>query len=583
MIFFGGLALLLHLFLAGGFWPHRQAHTFSISLWGYMVKALFISWFWFLLSYYTELGAIAPILVISLSAIALVRFTSGTAPIYISVASKHSSRHFAVFALVSIVLSLPALGDLGSIFTRWDAVVSWNRWAMELSENVYQPAKSAYPVLWPAIWSLIYEAQGTKEVWYIAKASLILPVIFLSFYVADQVQSGRYLSGAFLGVISYSLFFSADQLTSGYMDYPVAVLGFGGLLMIREAIAEDVDQSARVERLLIAAITISLAMLTKQPGMLFAIAFLTVSIFLLLKKEITLQNFALFLAILIIPTLGYLSIYLPKQPSVVGNLDHLTDLAKTRRGDVGTYEYAFKILYDRIPPPISIAVAIGIALNFVFYKSRTAVFGILCFAIGLLGFIAYAHCCSYGWRNGVPLFSFWTMSAWIGVFLCVQQIVSKGATPPPLVSLASLRNGAITILTIFMAAAVGLLIMNIEWPREKITERHNAQIAQELGRPSVNKALLHHKQKIMKYGHLVTHYKPAQYLPSIGDKVGFCHQITNGCIGRHLKGRDRILAFLSEAHASPDTKVFLQNSIQSGEARLLARQGTFVLYEFKSP
>lgn len=55
-------------------------------------------------------------------------------------------------------------------FVDWDALVSWNRWAIELYSNKYYPMNTGYPILFPAIWSLIYKMQGNFVINIFAKA-----------------------------------------------------------------------------------------------------------------------------------------------------------------------------------------------------------------------------------------------------------------------------------------------------------------------------------------------------------------------------------------------------------------------------
>ena len=90
---------------------------------------------------------------------------------------------FSLLACISYSAITRIPTPLG-LFTKWDAVVSWNRWAIELVNYTYEPASAGYPILFPGIWSLIYKAQGTTEIWFLAKLSLyVAPFICICLWL----------------------------------------------------------------------------------------------------------------------------------------------------------------------------------------------------------------------------------------------------------------------------------------------------------------------------------------------------------------------------------------------------------------
>ncbi len=193
-------------------------------------------------------------------------------------------RQFTVIVMF-LVIAYPALINFQGIFTLWDAVVSWNRWAIELSDNTYNPLNGAYPILWPAIWSLIYEAQGSTVVWFVAKATMSAPVIFIALFASDFIKGPHAIAGVLLAVL-IALCFSTQSthITSGYMDIPLGILGLGGLLLIVTAIDEP-DIERRKQFIQLAFITAAVTMVTKQGGAIFAVNIALVAAYETYRKK----------------------------------------------------------------------------------------------------------------------------------------------------------------------------------------------------------------------------------------------------------------------------------------------------------
>jgi len=84
--------------------------------------------------------------------------------------------------IITFILLTGLFSEATSIFTAWDGVVSWNRWGIELSNNIYKPMAISYPVLIPSIWAYIYKMQGTADIRWTAKFSLFFyTTLFYSF------------------------------------------------------------------------------------------------------------------------------------------------------------------------------------------------------------------------------------------------------------------------------------------------------------------------------------------------------------------------------------------------------------------
>jgi hypothetical protein len=67
--------------------------------------------------------------------------------------------------------------NLGTVFSSWDAVVSWNQWAIAWAASQVPMYTRFYPQLIPANWSITYVLLGTTEIQFFAKS--IMPLFAL--------------------------------------------------------------------------------------------------------------------------------------------------------------------------------------------------------------------------------------------------------------------------------------------------------------------------------------------------------------------------------------------------------------------
>ena len=71
--------------------------------------------------------------------------------------------------------------NLGTIFSKWDAVVSWNQWATDWAAGWIPTDSHFYPQLIPANWSITYVLLGDTTLQFFAKS--IMPLFGLSMFI----------------------------------------------------------------------------------------------------------------------------------------------------------------------------------------------------------------------------------------------------------------------------------------------------------------------------------------------------------------------------------------------------------------
>ncbi|MFA5025306.1 MAG: hypothetical protein WC503_02275 [Candidatus Shapirobacteria bacterium] len=116
-----------------------------------------------------------------------------------------------------------------SIFSAWDAVVSWNRWATDWSQNIFPRLTREYPQLIPSNWSLGYVIMGTSIIQFWNRLSILLfPINIASIFVLIALKKKKYLY--LLGVpifhLSLIYFYDFSFATDGYVDVALAFYSF---------------------------------------------------------------------------------------------------------------------------------------------------------------------------------------------------------------------------------------------------------------------------------------------------------------------------------------------------------------------
>lgn len=145
----------------------------------------------------------------------------------------------SLFSFIAFTLSLALLWwsiklmshYAGTIFDSWDAIVSWNRWAVSWANGEFPLNTRNYPQLIPANYSLSYVFMASTEIQFFAKF-LVLPTAFFLLLMPFDLGLQTKKSGFFLGTILIYLLlkkFLIIELTNGYVD---GVMAFFSLLVV---------------------------------------------------------------------------------------------------------------------------------------------------------------------------------------------------------------------------------------------------------------------------------------------------------------------------------------------------------------
>jgi len=155
--------------------------------------------------------------------------------------------------------------NFGTVFNTWDAVMSWNTWAITWARNLTPGVHLTYPQLLPLNLSLTYLLMNNFQVVLFAKA--IMPIFALLtvltvFELAIEERKYGYFLAVILVYLMYKKFLG-EYIADGYADIPVAFMAFTALVPYLRNENLAINRKDYILSILIAAA----AGLTKQVGL----------------------------------------------------------------------------------------------------------------------------------------------------------------------------------------------------------------------------------------------------------------------------------------------------------------------------
>lgn len=163
----------------------------------------------------------------------------------------------------------------GDIFSVWDEVTSWNRWAMDWAGNGWPERTMSYPQLLPANLSLAYTFIDDRHLWTFAKGLMpLFPLAILLVPVDLALRTRRYgyvLAVPFLNLLIDTIIGPVRLL--GYADGPLAFLVTAALYVcMLDTLEREPSESVGPGREYLVPILSAAAALTKATGWFAAAA-----------------------------------------------------------------------------------------------------------------------------------------------------------------------------------------------------------------------------------------------------------------------------------------------------------------------
>lgn len=202
-----------------------------------------------------------------------------------SLYDKLKSILFVVAVLLLTGMMVQMILNFGKIFHGWDAVFSWNRWAIDISNNKMPSSTYHYPQLIPANWSVSYVLCG-YPLQFIPKAMMPLFLIFQIYaFIVLAIKRNSFIF--IYAALFLFLGFNRLNWTEGFVDVPVAfysILVYLCLILINKEDEEKYKTGYVVLSLLFACASA----VTKQAGIYVVLTFPI--LLLLFTKDIILWS-----------------------------------------------------------------------------------------------------------------------------------------------------------------------------------------------------------------------------------------------------------------------------------------------------
>lgn len=578
--FLGIFSSLFYIFLLGIVWPFQNNAQVSVVALSTIGKSLWMGWALVVVMYFFDikLSFVFILLVWSVLYALQIKFSERMQLTIFEI----GILSFLTFLLAVFLVWVLNTGVYSLIFTKGDAVASWNKWGVELSDNKYFPWNAAYPILFPGIWSLIYKAQSNALIWPFAKASLFILPIIISLAVFLLVQTKRVLAAIFCLILSYYfLLVHPESMLDGYMDIPVTVMIFVATISMI-AVVDNIENHGTsddlYDLLCLSGVFSGLSAITKQPGSSALAIFLILVVFLALKKRISLRHAGILTFISVLPLASFLLMYWSKESELLGNLVVLKEWSEKVRvmvaPDGNKYESAYKLLIRNIgiyPIPIMVVAAL---FNLVSIKKLSGQLGIIFLLVSILGFLIYSNCCSYNERNG------W----WLYVFLLSSVVLSFSRLESVFGFLANTTRISVPayIVTIsfiavaFITAVFGGLVL----PDSNLKTWHNKQ--QWALMPAGVEPLLKKMEASVPAGTndwvIISPYQPVRWLPGYLSNYRLCIYSASVCANEEIKKSSRAFILINKKNSYyryADLKVPLSENKLIGTAHDLLLYGPF--------
>jgi hypothetical protein len=413
-----------------------------------------------------------------------------------------------IFSAVStLFIYLQRFTTSGHIFTAWDSVVSWNRWAVEWHNNDFPTWIFQYPQLLPTNMSITYMFMGNATVQLFAK--MIMPLFPLTILLAVTDLGLRLKNLALIFSITTTgallLWLAGDLVDSGLADIPMACIAFSAVYMLLLSTNAASETETR-KYLLIGAVFCAGASLTKQPGICLAAAYPVLSFLLVPEQQngsgITARAKTAALlygtsAVLIAP--WYLFIWITGMG--MNNLSYLaSESVHQGRSWLERLSFAMNLVEGGLGRILTYWI-IPLALFFGAYH-RT--WRWLLIAVVVPWFFAWAMLFSYDIRNLALAIPFVGVIIGVGLYDLCRMYVEK-------VAMAIVRA---EWKVIALALLIASLILSFVYPSERLV-RHQVELQKRMGYERVNNALYEYQKTNGFKGKIATRYQLLGFLPGL--------------------------------------------------------------------
>ena len=120
-----------------------------------------------------------------------------------------------IFTFLLIVFAL--IKNTGNVFYSWDAVVSYNEWAINFSNSIY-PGGMVRPELIPKLWSMTYLITSSEIEFFAKFTTVIYPILILLVCLDEILVNKRPSNYIKLFLFCLYFYYQRNFILTGYVD-----------------------------------------------------------------------------------------------------------------------------------------------------------------------------------------------------------------------------------------------------------------------------------------------------------------------------------------------------------------------------
>lgn len=494
-----------------------------------------------------------------------------------------------LFFNVCLVLGLVVLGlffyfflsRVKAVFFHNDAVLGWNRFALDWFHNQLPVNTWLYPQMIPANWSLSYVMMQTPDIQFIARNimpffSMGTGLLFLD--LGLRKKNGVYFLGlVFYGYIIMYLY-SPGHITCGYMDIAVAFfcfLAFYELHRERGVGAEPGQDNKKkyreiIQRAVLSVIFACAAAVTKQAGLYMLVVVLVWNGYILAKhgRELGLKRIlktvgvSLLLIIVIVVSWYGLRLILINQGVETSGVQAVTQEVHKNRSYGERWEFGFKQILQAEGKQNDLAqFLVHLSLLFMIMglvpkTSRYVMVGIVVPFTLMWGFWF-----SYDYRNLTAAFPFMAFSMAFGAHWIVKGFLGL---------VKKVKAPGLRVWQIWAGVAVVAILLNFTLFKSSAIRDNQVNQQRRLGDYGLNLKLYNYFKEKGLQGKVFSKYPYFRYLPILRDY--------------HAEERDeKGVRYLIEDFTRPNRQILkeIKKKIKSGEYRVVFTYGQYRFIEIQ--
>ncbi|MEI6533953.1 MAG: hypothetical protein WCN98_01335 [Verrucomicrobiaceae bacterium] len=471
----------------------------------------------------------------------------------------------AALTLTTVIIAVQTWlwwNEIGDVFSAYDAIASWNRWAVTLAKNQLPVGTYNYPQLLPANWSLAYVITDAREGELFARAVMGAFPSLILVAIADLQRRWRQpwlAASAALAFVLLNNMFNKMQF-DGMADIPVAAVSFAGLYFL--LLARDSIKPAPL--VVMAGVALGASCVTKQAGLFISVLAI---VWVLSDKKLrgavlSTRRAGLFAFLFVLFCMAHwYGIRMFTERSQDGKLvGYLTNDIHQGRGLGERMSHGLDLIYFYVRSPWfwgAVTTALAAGLSHPLAARLLLNFTLPFLMLWLLSF-------SYDIRNIASIIPTVALCAGLGCERIAHGLLRCFRWVMSLASRKRLLRAAL------LSAVLTFTLISFCFSNESVTSSFRAA-RRCSGNPELNRII---REQTLAGGQILTSYLNLTIQPGMEKRVVYA--------GRPLvdnaKGISAYPWIVVETKPSPEDNEVLQRLIKDGLLQSLGASGGFVLY-----